>query len=158
MTVPPTSVVVNGFEVFESSKPHTVWGLALPLHDKEKDRNGTTSHPRSHHATSSSSSSNSSSSSSSSSYSSSSSSSSNSSSSSSSQKGTTSDAVTNVKLQAAEQPQPSHNLFKSAGAVKPTLSLSLPGPSLNATAPSCGTESTFPHTVVTIEVASSTGG
>jgi hypothetical protein len=155
MTVPPTSVVVNGFEVFESSKPHTVWGLALPLHDKEKDRNGTTSHPRSHHATSSSSSSNSSSSSSSS-YSS--SSSSNSSSSSSSQKGTTSDAVTNVKLQAAEQPQPSHNLFKSAGAVKPTLSLSLPGPSLNATAPSCGTESTFPHTVVTIEVASSTGG
>jgi hypothetical protein len=158
MTVPPTSVVVNGFEVFESSKPHTVWGLALPLHDKEKDRNGTTSHPRSHHATSSSSSSNSSSSSSSSSYSSSSSSSSNSSSSSSSQKGTTSDAVTNVKLQAAEQPQPSHNLFKSAGAVKPTLSLSLTGPSLNATAPSCGTVSTFPHTVVTIEVASSTGG
>jgi hypothetical protein len=158
MTVPPTSVVVNGFEVFESSKPHTVWGLALPLHDKEKDRNGTTFHPRSHHATSSSSSSSSNSSSSSSSSSYSSSSSNSSSSSSSSQKGTTSDAVTNVKLQAAEQPQPSHNLFKSAGAVKPTLSLSLPGPSLNATAPSCGTVSTFPHTVVTIEVASSTGG
>jgi hypothetical protein len=28
MTVPPTSVVVNGFEVFESSKPHSHWGVA----------------------------------------------------------------------------------------------------------------------------------
>jgi hypothetical protein len=135
--VPPTSVVVNGFEVFESSKPHTVWGLALPpslpQHDRDKERNGTTSYPRSHHPPSPQPSSSSSSSS-------------------SSQRGTGTDAVTNAKLQPGEQP--SHNLFKTGGALQPTLS----GPPVNVTTSSdISTAGIVPHTAVKIEAVTSTG-